>query len=133
MFQAIVKVFERFKQVAEKAHKAALNNLRHAAAGIRKDARAEIERSPDASQPGQPPHTRHGLLKAASTILYAVDPNAMSAVIGPVASKVGQSASAHEFGGNFKGEEYPARPFMRPAMDGRLEDFAGSFTGSIGE
>ena len=131
MFQAIVKVTEHLKKVAEAARKASLDRLRRAAAGIRKDAQASIENAPGPSAPGSPPHSRRGQIRNA--IIYDVDADNLSAVIGPRASRVGQSARAHERGGEFKGTEYPARPFMEPAMVGRLESFAGSFSGSIGD
>lgn len=130
MLQAIVKVVNNFKAVQAAAKKAAQTNLFRSAAGVRKDAIASIERSPGASEPGKPPHSRRGALQRA--ILYSVDKQNMSAVIGPAASKVSASASAHEHGLIYKGQEYPERPFMGPALEGRYEQFAGSFAGSIG-
>lgn len=131
MFGSIVKVMERWKAVREAARKAAEKNLFHAAAGIRKDEIASIQKSPFASDPGSPPHTRRKQLPNA--IIFNVDKAAMSAVIGPRGSRVGTSAAAHEFGGDYRGQAFPKRSFARPAMEGRLKSFAGSFAGSIGE
>src|SRR4051812_47719421 len=101
MFQAIVKVVERFKAVSEAARRAALDNLKHTAAGIRKDAQAEIHNAKGPSAPGTPPNSRRGMMRNA--IIFSVDPHTMSAVIGPRASRVGTSAKAQEFGGDYKG------------------------------
>jgi hypothetical protein len=74
-----------------------------------------IETSPDASPAGSPPHSRSGQLKRA--IGYDVDKAQQCAVIGPRESMVGTSAMAQEFGGLYKGEEYPERPFMGPTLE----------------
>jgi hypothetical protein len=92
-----------------------IRSLSKAAFQIFKDAQASIEPSPEASPPGSPPHTRRGQLKRA--IRYDVDKSAGIAVIGPRESMVGTSAEAAEFGGEYKGQQYPKRPFMGPALD----------------
>jgi hypothetical protein len=53
-------------------------------------------------------------------------------VIGPRESVVGDVGRAHEFGGEFRGEDYPERPFMTPALDETEEAFGSSFAGSLG-
>ena len=129
MFALQVKVEDKFKRVADAAQEAKFRNFGHAAASIRKDAISTIEKSEKASAPGSPPHTRRGQLPRA--IRYAVDKD--GAIIGPVASVVGESGAAHEFGGTYKGEDYPARPFMAPALERAEPRFAGDWQGSIGE
>lgn len=114
--------------VTKAVDKAAFRNFGNAAASIRKDEISSIEKSEKASEPGTPPHTRKGQLKKA--IQYAYDKD--SAVIGPVASMVGQSASIDELGGEYKGEQYPARPFAGPALERATPRFAGSWSGSVG-
>ena len=124
-------------------------NFGHAAASIRKTARASIENAPSgsrrgvrrrkgkivararagASRPGQPPHTRRGALRNA--ILY--DVNERSAIIGPRLSRIGQSGAVHEFGEIYKGTDYPERPYMGPALQASLGRFLDSWRGSIGE
>lgn len=131
MFQALVKVVERWNKVREAARKAEINALFKTAFAISNDAKSSIENAPEASAPGEPPHSRRGQLRFA--IRYAVDKTVPMAVIGPIASKVGQSASAHEFGGTFKDHNYPARPFMGPSLGRNLNTFGGQFAGSIGE
>lgn len=144
-----VKVEDNTKAVQKAADKAGFRNLAHAAASLRKDARASIQRAPAqqrtraksrgghkvrrarhaASRPGTPPHTQRGQLPNA--IVFDVAPK--SVVIGPRRSVVGESAGAHEFGGEFKGADYPDRPFMGPALERAAPRFAGSFAGSIGD
>jgi hypothetical protein len=109
------KTRSQMGKVAAAAKKANITSLGHAGAAIRLTARRSIKRSPAASAPGRPPHTRRGLLKSA--ILYAVEPREQSVVIGPDVGFVGTSATAHEFGGPYKREVYPRRSFMGPALE----------------
>jgi hypothetical protein len=95
--------------------------------GAKKSRRSRQTGSPA----GTPPYTERGELKNA--ILFDVAEDKSSAVIGPRFSRVGTSAEAHEFGGQYKGQEYPERPFMEPALERAAPRFAGSFSGSIGE
>lgn len=115
-------------EIAEE--RARLENFRHAAGAIRKDAIASIIPDPlgRPSPAGTPVATRRGQAKRA--ILYAADK--YGAVIGPSNRFVGTSMSAHEFGGEYKGEQYPRRPTMGPALERQTDRFAGSWRGSIG-
>jgi hypothetical protein len=36
-------------------------------------------------------------------------------------------------GGEFRGHEYPERPYMAPALEKNLDRFAGDWAGSIGD
>ena len=65
------------------------------------------------SKPGQPPKTTGPLKKS---ILFEVEKDKSAVVIGPSSDIVGNVAKAHEFGGEFRGIRYPARPFMGPAL-----------------
>jgi hypothetical protein len=55
------------------------------------------------------------------------------ASVGPQFSVIGEIGNVHEFGGRYKGENYPARPFMAPALEAGIDFFAESFGGSLGE
>lgn len=125
----LVSVESLFTDVAKAANEAAFRNLGHAAASIRKDAASTIERSQDASAPGEPPHTRRGQLNRA----FRFDVSPDSAIVGPLFSVVGVSAAAHEFGEEYRGEDYPERPFMGPALERSTPRFLESWRGSIGE
>lgn len=115
-------------EIAEE--RARIGNFRHAAGAIRKDAIASIIPDPlgKSSPAGHPVATRRGQAKRA--IVYAADK--YGAVIGPTANLVGTSMSAHEFGGSYKGQRYPKRPTMGPALERQTDRFAGSWRGSIG-
>jgi len=102
------------KKVTDAATRANFSNLSHAAAAIRLTARHSIRRGRKQSSAGTPPHTRKGQLKRA--ILYAVEKQKSTAVIGPAYEVVGTSGSAHEFGGRYKRQSYPRRAFMGPAL-----------------
>ncbi len=81
------------------------------------------------SPPGTPPYTHGGRLPAA--IGYAVEGD--TAVIGTQYSKIGTGGEPHEDGGEYKGDDYPERRFMGPALDEMSPRFGPSFQGSIGE
>lgn len=131
-----------FERIAKAVEKEKYNSLSHAAASIRKAEIESIQRAKGPSEPGTPPHThfkgrgrtkkgkpRMGRLPAA--ILYDVEGE--RAVIGPRESVVGTSASAHEFGGEYKGQVFPQRPFARPALEKNLDRFAADWQYSLGE
>jgi hypothetical protein len=76
--------------------------------------RAKPARVP--SKPGTAPKTwvRGGLRDA---MRFAGDPMRRRVVVGPIASMVGRVGKAHELGGRYRGQTYPRRPFMRPALE----------------
>lgn len=115
---------------------------------IRKTARRSMRRikGPKASQPGDPPRARVGLLR--DLLYYSFDHRERSVVIGPVPLNGRSTAGVprlHEEGGTralrvrmiyVKGKpvglrtsksfpvtnaRYPARPFMKPALDQAIE------------
>ena len=130
MLGLTVKIEDKTGNVEKAADKAAFRNFGHAAASISKSAKQSIETSPEPSAPGQPPHTRKGgpIRRA---IRYAADKE--GAVIGPMASVVGEAAAAHEKGGEFRGQRFPERPFMLPALERAIPRFAADWTGSVVE
>lgn len=141
MISLAFKIIDQFDRIMPAVERAAFKNVGHAAAAIRKDAIASIEEAEGPSEPGRPPHThtakttrsgktRLGHLPRAITFHH--DKASMSAVIGPRESVVGEAGSAHELGGEYKGEDYPPRPFMVPALERNAGRFAADWQGSIG-
>lgn len=125
-----VKVEDQTKKVVAAGEKAAYRNLRHAAASISKDMKASLETAPGPSAPGEAPHTHKGAYLRRAVRYFA---DQESAVIGPMASIVGEAGAAHEHGEEFHGTDYPDRPFAGPALErneGRLLD---DWRGTIGE
>lgn len=88
--------------------------MRGVGAYVRRVAANSVHRSRSASAAGTPPHTRRGLLK--NSILFGVEGDGRSVVIGPAKSFVGISMTAHEFGGMYRGRKYPKRQLMGPAL-----------------
>lgn len=118
-------------QVVEKAaERAAFKNFGHAAARISKDAKATLLKAEGPSEPGTPPHTHRGAFLRRA-VRFAADKK--GAVIGPRESIVGEAGSAHEHGGDYKGQDFPQRPFMFPALEKNMDRFAQEWAGSIGE
>ena len=116
-------------KVRRKVRRANITNLGHAGGTIRKVARHSIRRSPNPSAPGKPPHTRKGQLR--SSILYAVEKNKQSVVIGPGVALAGRSATAHDFGGRYKRQRYPRRRFIGPALEQTRAKLPRHWAGSV--
>lgn len=97
-----------------KVQHANLTGLRRSGAYIRKSARNKVSQSTRASSPGSAPNTRRGLLKTA--LLFGVEKQKQSVVVGPAESIIGTSMYAHEFGGRYKKQRYPKRALMGPTL-----------------
>jgi hypothetical protein len=103
---------ERLRRTIERANEGWLNAVGYL---ISTYAKRSIKRSRQQSRPGDPPTTRRGLLRRA--IRYRVAQDRTHVLVGPTASKVGRAGEAHEHGGRYKGQRYPQRPFMGPALE----------------
>jgi hypothetical protein len=130
MFSLTFKFEDEKKRAVDAYKKAAFRNIPHALASIRRDAMKLVERDAEASQPGEPVHTRRGLFDRA--MRFAYEPDKERGVVGLAFSIAGESGEPHEHGGEFKGQTYPARPFMQPALEMNLSRFASSWEGTIG-
>ncbi|MCC6579872.1 MAG: hypothetical protein IT440_05475 [Phycisphaeraceae bacterium] len=116
-------------KVKRAADRASFRGLGHAAAAIRLTARRSVRKSKRPSLAGSPPHTRKGQLKKA--IVYAVEKGKQDAVVGPTHELVGPSAMAHEYGGKFRGQNYPKRPLMGPALEQNKDRLPKFWSSSI--
>lgn len=152
MFSLKFSFVDELYRVAQAAEKEQYYALRRAAFRVYETSRESIKQAAGPSPPGTPPHThtqgtvksrrskrfgmkRYGVLPR--SIKYDVDRSLLEAIIGPTAIDAGLAGFVHEFGGDrpdtFPVENYPMRPFMSPAMEAELDNFAGEFAGSIGE
>lgn len=115
MFAMKVTIKDETAKVAKAVEQYNIESLGHAGGVIRKTAQRSIRRRMGYSKPGTPPHTHTGALRR--SIRYAVDKQREEVVIGPSASVIGtRLGPLHEFGGQTKRGQYPARPFMGPAF-----------------
>lgn len=114
MIRVSVAIRVQPKKVLDRVRQANFKNLAHAGASIRLVARRSIRKRKKASPEGSPPNTRKGQLRRA--IAYRVEKQRGAVVIGPDASIVGTAGKAHEFGGRYRRETFPKRPFMGPAL-----------------
>lgn len=116
MIAARAKVKFDGQKVRRKADDGTFRSLGHAAGAIRLTARRSIRqrKSRIASPVGTPPFTHTGRLK--KSILFFVEKQKKSAIIGSAADIIGRAGSPHEHGGRFRGDTYKPRPFMRPAL-----------------
>ena len=103
--------------------------LKRAGAYVRTVARRKVVTSPKPSQPGQPPHSRKGLLKRA--ILFGIEREGKSVLVGPGFRFIGASLSAHEFGGRYMRERYPKRPLMGPSLRESAPHIAKMWLGAV--
>ena len=103
--------------------------LRRAGAYIRKSARNRVSQSQKASMPGTPPNTRRGLLK--QSLLFGVEKQRQSVVIGPAESFIGTAMTAHEFGGIYRKRCYPRRPLMKPTLEKTLPKLPALWENSV--
>ncbi len=122
---------DRSAEVAKAAKRASAKVLGKSAGRIRKAEVRSFQRSAGPSTPGSPPNTRKGLARQA--VRFDVDRENLEAVIGPRASVIGEAMAAHEFGEEYRGSQYPERPFAGPALEENAPLFAEDFRGSIGE
>ena len=119
--------FDEDGLVARIAH-ATKSILRRAGAYVRRVAQRKVTLSPKAALPGQPPHSRKGLLKRA--ILFGSDGD-KTVLVGPSFNFVGESAAAHEFGGRYRRERYPKRPLMGPSLKESAPHIAKMWQGAV--
>jgi len=103
--------------------------LRRAGAYVRRVAQRKVVTSPKPSQPGQPPHSRHGLLKRG--LPFGLERDGKSVLVGPGFRFVGESMSAHEFGGKYRRERYPKRPLMGPSLKESVPHLARMWDGAV--
>ena len=116
-------------KVIRKVRRANIESLGHAGATIRLTAKRSIRKSPNPAEPGTPPKTRRGQLRR--SIRFAVEQNKQRVVIGQDHRLVAQSARAHEFGGRYRRERYPKRPFMGPALTKTQSRLPRHWAGSV--
>lgn len=104
------------RRILMAARMGSLQALRRAGAYVRGAAKRAVAISPVPAAPGKPPHSRAGLLKRG--LLFGVEKSRMAVLVGPAYSFIGLSMTAHEYGGRFRGRQYPARPLMWPTLQG---------------
>lgn len=107
------RVVDRFGVVKGRAKFGTFTSLKAAGAVIRTISSRSVKVSKRASAPGRPPNTRRRALSKA--ILFALEGD-YRVLIGPSADLISTAGSAHELGLVFRGNHYPERPFMRPAL-----------------
>lgn len=100
--------------LAAKVAKASVDVLRRMGAYVRTVARRKVKTGERPSVAGTPPRSRTGALKRG--VLFGVEKNSQTVVVGPSEKFVGTSMAAHEFGGAYKRERYPRRPLMGPSL-----------------
>jgi len=101
-FSARAKVVTNPKKVIDAEKRGTIWSLGRAGSYIMGIARKSIGTSPLPSDPGNPPHTRKGVIRHA--IQFDVEKEQGRVVIGPVASEFGALGQLHEFGGTRKGK-----------------------------
>ena len=132
-FGATTELIDKSKDVHKAVDKANFKSLGHAAASLRKAASKSIERAPqgEASQPGEPPHT-HKRVFFRRALRFDVDKQKQQAVVGFMASVIGDVGAVHEFGEQRGDIDFPERPTLGPALDANASRLGSEWAGSIG-
>jgi hypothetical protein len=128
MFGITTKLTADTKALEAATEKAAYESFAHAAASIRKEAIASVEKSKEPSPVGTPVHTRRGLARRA----IQFHATKKEANIGFLYSRIGPAMAVHEKGGRRGKTTYQPRPTMVPAMEENLDRFVKDWQGSIG-
>ncbi|MFA6805220.1 MAG: hypothetical protein WCR17_04515 [Candidatus Methanomethylophilaceae archaeon] len=131
------KIISSFDRVAKAAKKASSKALRSSGAYLRKVVQSGIKKGKIKdgemipSKPGTPPHYwQQPGLNFKKSILFGVDAENESVVVGAIAGRYGKLGQLHEFGGSKMNKvwdretkkeisvlaTYPARPFMAPGL-----------------
>lgn len=105
----------QFEKKLESARKKALNK---AGAIVRKFARRSIRNRKRASKPGEPPTNRTGRLK--NSILYALDDNGHSVIIGPKAFGTKKGGKTLEKGGTVSLPKLWQKRKFAPGLPGNM-------------
>jgi phage gpG-like protein len=124
-------------RVLEIAARANYRGFVQAAEELQKAARARLIRSRKRSAPDQPPRSLTGRLKR--SIGYHIAPQIGRPyseldplIVGPRISYIQLIGHVHEFGGRYKGADYPRRPFMGPTLrdkqSGLVKHWQSSFS-----
>lgn len=115
------------KRILDSVRAANIEAFGQAGSLLMRVARAMIITSRRPSKPGAPPHSRRGQLRRA--VRYELEREGV--VIGPTAEGVGLSATAHEFGGSYRGGRYPERQLMGPALERVMDRLPGHWEASV--
>jgi hypothetical protein len=130
MIKLKVTTTNDFPAVKKQAQGGILRSIQHAAASLRLIVRRSIRRRKKPSSPGTPPSSPTGRLR--ESIRYElVDGSKYLAHVGPARSVIGPAGQPHEFGGSFRDESYPDRPYMRPGLEAILPRMPEEFRGLI--
>ena len=148
MIQWKAKFVDEGERLAKAFRRATYRTLERLGFKIRAAAQKSIK---DAgwrpSPPGEPPHTHTKITKARSkigkaragklpaSILYGLDKESMSVFVGPSVNVVGTVGAAFEHEGtqSFRGQEFPARPFMGPALGEEIGELPGLLAEEYGK
>lgn len=115
------------ERVLEDVRFANITSLKQAGALLMRVARAMVITSRKPAAPGKAPHSRRGQLRRA----IRFEASDKSVIIGPTAEGVGLSATAHEYGGYYRGGSYPERPLMGPALEQVIDKLPSHWEASV--
>jgi len=118
-------------KILRRKRRATIRTIQWFAGAVRKAAVRSLKRRKGPSPKGSPPHSKTRRLPKA--IRYHVDRVAETAIVGPTFEGVGLAGAAHEFGDTFRGDRFPPRPYMTPALEETLPRIPRLWTGSIRE
>jgi hypothetical protein len=107
------------KRLTTAVKDAKFRGVQNALAFIYTVMRRSVKRRKGPSKPGSTLHTQTGALKNAFALDFD-NQEKDAGVVGAKASIAGPILGAHEIGGKFRGQVYPARPTSGPALQKAL-------------
>lgn len=110
--KAAVQILNKFRQLNQRRLVMSRKPAAQAGAYVMTVMRRSIRVTDKEAPPGKPPSSKTGRLRRA--IMFAVELPAV--LIGASADVIGPAGGAHDKGGEFRGDDYPARPFAGPAL-----------------
>lgn len=114
-----VEVLDLTGNVKKAYNRGNLERTRGAAAYIYTVIKNSIKTTGKPNPPGGKVKSRYRVLKSA--MAFNVDDDRGTFTVGTSARDSAPNlAGTHEFGGEFRGRNYPARPFMRPGLEASL-------------
>ena len=116
---ADVKVDLRTKELKEATDRGLCRALSKFGAYTRRRARGSIRKRKKISAPGAAPSSHTGALK--NGILFAVERERLTCVIGAMATKSTAPATLEHGGVGLDGNYYRPRPFMTPAFEREID------------
>lgn len=122
---------EQIRAMQKRVDKGIFETLEHTAAAVRLTAFRLIFKRKGPSPKGTPIYSPEGKAKRPGAILFFVSDSEDFSVVGFSEGMMADSMRPHEHGGEYRGQTFPARPTMGPALEINSVRFADDFVDNL--